>query len=220
MEAPLPVWADSVLWFIPVAAVVLLPGFVWTRAERRFVDEPAVGSVDLIYQYTLYSFIAYIPSFAIAYQLLGRGSDAVHSVPLLLLWAASGLAVGLLGGAATGWLKRHDALGRFFARLRLHTLHSEHSAWNRATGRKQSCLVQVTLNDGKHVMGVFAGGSLASAASVWHDLYLEVEFEDGPRQTLVEVPGSEGVWISQDAISVIRFFKRQGVETHEAATEA
>lgn len=121
------------------------------------------------------------------------------------------LALPALVGGVSGWLLGRDALQRLLAKLGMSSADLTPTAWDAAfrPGGKGAWVYVYLRGLAEPIVGRYGADSIAGVTPSPHDLYLEQQYRivDG---ALMEVPTTAGVWLSEDEIEFIEFYRNTG----------
>lgn len=197
---------------ILLALVLVVPGFVWTRVEQRFIVRKKIEWSERLLGYLVYTCLNY--AFWYITLLPGLVARFVRGevVALDILSLTLIFLIGpLIGGTVTGWMAKSDTIGFVLSCLRLPATVDPHhpSGWDVAFGSPKSRAVRVTTKSGDVIDGLMGTKSCASADSEERDLYLEATFQQ--EAGLIRItPNSLGVWISHEELKIVEFFQLKG----------
>lgn len=192
----------------------LMPGYLFGAAFRKGLPRPEVtehGFVAASAAGGVAIHLASLPWSYHLYQLLVRHGQHRLPLPVLISW---GFVVLLVAPLTLGFalsvvsdLTSPEWLNWLLTKLGLATSERLHEAWDLAFCRMGGAWVRVTLKNGRRVLGMYGKRSFASAEPARRGLYIQEEWVGSPDgQFKQRVPGTNGTWISADAIERIEFF--------------
>mgnify|MGYP000364082211 CR=1 FL=1 len=195
------------LELFPLAAAVLLPGFIWTEVERKLVVQNRTDAMRRVFLFFFYSLLTYCVVgfyFWTDIEKIAQSKQISRSIAISL--ATGLLGVGVLGGIATAAFRRLDPVCGLLRWLGLPAMNAVKSPWDAAFGRRDHALVRVRTVDDRDVFGLLALNSQAACDEDGRDLFLEKLYIENESRDLVAAVGTKGVWIPGDRIHEVRFY--------------
>jgi len=187
----------------------IIPGFLAERTFSSFVQRPQRESTIVLLESLAFSCLIYSFVFPITYPY----SDFIarHLIFFGILFLLI-LPVGL--GIGGGFFFRSDLYKKLSRGLGI--ISPIPKAWDYFFGKREPCLVLVTLQDDTKIGGLWHDNSFASSFPAEEDIYLEAQYkinDDG--KFLDEIPDTKGCLVRAGTIKFIEFFEIQPKEeTH------
>lgn len=196
-----------------IIALVFVPGFIFVQLIRRAIAH-FPESVDA--RHFLAILAAGMFLHVLAYPISSRwivdwyldGTLHKHWTPVWLWLVGVVFLWPVLLGVATALLIPRMWVDRQLDRVGLGYIDRIPSAWDYAVLPEDGAWVKVYLREGRMVAGVFGAQSFASIFGRHRDLYLELMYNvDESGNFTTPVVDNAGVWIAQDTISHVEFFR-------------
>ncbi|WP_050044773.1 DUF6338 family protein [Bradyrhizobium sp. LTSP849] len=149
----------------------VVPGMIITFVRAQFftgrmrsLSESIVAYLAVTVLY--YGLAAPVVEYVLSFRDPGRQKVFAWVGLIVLLPAAVGLALGILG--------QNDIFRRLLQFCRINPVHATPAAWDYAFARlRGDHFVMVTLSDGSTVGGIYGGRSFASSDPTERDLFLQ-----------------------------------------------
>ena len=227
----------STIQALIILALVLAPGYVFTRTIARVtseVEEPP--DLRFLVTVTIWGLVIHGLLLLVSDWLpwwprwIPQSQEILnyYSTKLLLtraedvaLWALFSLALipwalGQLTARIVGieWIDKN-----IMDRLDLSIVQRTPTAWQYVINKEESAYALVFLKDGRVIGGCYTKNSFASANPKHGDLYLETRCQlNDAYEFQYGIPHSKGIWIAHDVISHVEF--REDVEFPTAKPES
>lgn len=200
-----------------VLAVFVLPGFVTLLIRERTYTVPSEQKpFERLLRALYYAAIVYAVALGLGALVgvdkaslvdlyNGRKSLGAQVSAAVLVVLVLPLCV---AEAGRHW-RRSSLRATTLERLRISAGHDVDSGWNKVfSSAPNAMFVRVTTLDGRVLGGMFAAGSLAGYSEQAQNLYLVQRWElDGDDWFREPAPGTLGVWVPQDNIASIEFYR-------------
>lgn len=198
---------------VVIIALIFVPGFIFVQLIRRAIAH-FPESVDARH------FVAILAAgmflHVLIYPISTRWivswylSDSLQeNLTAVWLWLVLAIFVWpVVLGMATALLIPKPWIDRLLDRVGLGYIDRIPTAWDYSVLPEEGSWVKVYLRDETMIAGIFGARSFASLYSRQQDIYLEVVYnvDDLSNFTNPKVD-NVGVWIAQDVISHIEFFR-------------
>jgi len=193
------------------ATAFLVPGYVWTQVESKFIPRKRIEWSERILGYLAYSSLNYFVWFLVFLRPLVEATLA-GSVGLAegFEWVCVLFVGPAAGGLVTGLGRRADWIGALLNRFGINTYHPIDSAWEYCTSRPQQAMARVHLKSGEEHFGWFGRRSIASSDPRHSDIFLQERLVNSASDSLDTEPGTLGIWIPGSEIEWISFYKHDG----------
>ena len=188
--------------------IFLVPGFVWRTVEGQLVyldkrlewEKFALGLLAR-------SAFVYLPFAPLIYR--GYQTNWIERYPLSTSAAALGFLVVLptIWGIVTGSARQNGIGARIIRKLKLKTFEQHHipTAWDFLFSKIKPAWVVITLKNGNKIYGYMSPSSYISSDAAERDIYISHTLCVLDTGEMEFVPGTQGVYIRPDEVSVIEF---------------
>lgn len=204
---------------ILLVVLLLFPGFLWIRTERRYVPGIQMSWGEKALQYVGYSLLIYLFWWitvlpGLVEKTIGRQLSFWDIALWLLILFVSPIAGGIVSGSmgATDWL---GSVTKFFG-VPSAIDPALPTGWDKAFASQTPKFVVISMSgaDGaiETVAGVLASKSSVSISERERDLFLEQKYVQGEGGEWAPLPVSAGIWIPNTSIRFIEIYDYQHME--------
>jgi hypothetical protein len=189
--------------------LLILPGFVWTQTEEKFVPRSRIDWSERVLGFVSYTVLNYV--FWLQFNLADvatRAAAGSLTPSLFTQLALIAFVSPIVGGVLTGLYRQQDPVGALCNKVGIQTIHRVGTAWEWMAMNAKVGLVRVCLKNGDEVEGWFGRRSMASTDPSQRDIFIEERMTSSDDGSSLEFdPQSTGVWVSSDEIATIYFFR-------------
>jgi hypothetical protein len=213
---------------ILILGAFVLPGFITlTLRERLYIVRSEETPFERLLSALLYSAIIYGTLLSTAHALGLQKSDLTEfqagkeplGADLLAASVVLLLMPGLIAVAGSRWMSSSRIRPWMLRAAGSSETHSTASAWNQVFCERRSCLIRVTLDDGRTIGGLYDDSSVAGYSEQVPDLYLsQLWAVDGEGWFIEPHDRSLGVWIASKSIVSLEIYRLDGTENLERET--
>lgn len=184
----------------------VVPGYIITEIISAIMPTKRISEGEKIIQtigYSVLNAALWLWLFKAIASKLVPGSTCYWLVNTILI-----VLSGCLTGITLGVIRRREIVRKLFGLLRISFAHPVPTAWDYYFSKQEECWMEVTLQNGKVLRGLYSSRSFSSSDSEYRDIYLE-ELYTKSGESWKKSERTAGIWICPEEIRYIKLYTKE-----------